>query len=178
MPQPVPAVPGIPAGWKPVQADVDAWVTGPFSFLAAPACFRAQHQGALSLPGGSFTLLPFDTIEEDPYGGWSAVTTGSQPAYSWLCPAGCAGWYEASLSAFSTATTTQLAVALYLNGSVWQYPGDDWAASGGDSGTCGPAQVPLVPGDYVQAYAYASASASTPAASAQYPAIELSWVSS
>jgi hypothetical protein len=178
VPQPVPAVPGIPAGWKPVQADVDFWVTDSFSFVAQPACFRAQLLAALALAGGSFTLLPFDTVLEDPYGGWSAVATGSQPAYSWLCPAGCAGWYEASVSAFSTATTTQLAAALYLNGSAWAYPGDDWAVSGAGSGTNGPVQVPLLAGDYVQVYAYAGAAASTPATAAQYPAVELAWISS
>lgn len=178
MPQPVPAVPGIPAGWRPVQADLDFWVTDSFSFLAQAACFRAQLVASVPLAAGVFTLLPFDTVEEDPYGGWSATATGSQPAYSWLCPAGCAGWYEASVSAFSTATTGQLAAALYLNGSVWEYPADDWAVSGADSGTNGPVEVPLIPGDYVQVYAYVTGTSSTPGAAAQYPAIELSWVSS
>lgn len=179
MPQPVPAVPQIPAGWQPVQADFTAWVTNPFSFLAQPACFRGQLQAAKPLSG--WTLAQLDTVLEDPYSGWSATSTGSQPAFSWLCPAGCGGWYDATVSGFTlnqAASTDQCAAALYLNGAVWQYGSDDWAVNGNDSGSSGAVQVPLLPGDYVQLYIFSTAAVNTPAVAGQYPALELAWQSS
>ena len=180
MPQPAPPVPQIPAGWSPVQADLDLWVTDSFSFLAQPANFRGQLQAAKTVSG--FTLMQLDTILEDPYGGWSATTTANQPAFSWLCPAGGAGWYEATLSGFTASqgsgTTSQCSTALYLNGTVWQYGSDDWAPASAVAGSSGSVQVPLLPGDYVQLYVLSSASVSTPATAGEYPALELNWVSS
>lgn len=181
MPQPAPAVPQVPAGWGPDQADMDYWVTDSFSFLAQPASFRAQLTSTEALSGGFLNLVEYNSVLEDPYSGWSAVTTGSQPAWSWLCPAGCAGWYEASLSGFcgnQGGTSDLTAAALYLNGTVWQYSSQDWAVSGGDSGTSGGVQVPLLPGDYVQVFLFVTASVSTPAVAGQYPGLELCWVSS
>lgn len=181
MPQPVPAVPGIPAGWSPVQADFDFWVTGPFSYLAQPAVLRVHRAAAQSLTGGVHNLLQYDTVDEDPYGGWSAVTTGSQPAYSWLCPAGVSGQFEATVTAFTGnqgASTDVVVTILYLNGAQWSVASGDWAVNGGDSGSSGTVQVPLLPGDYVQVYVFASASVSTPTTAGQLSALELAWVSS
>jgi hypothetical protein len=180
MPQPAPPVPQIPAGWYPNQADFDTWITHPISFLSQPANFRAQHQAAKALSG--FTLIPCDTILEDPYSGWSATSTGSQPAFSWLCPAGCSGWYEATLSGFTAnqgGSSDQVVTAIYLNGSIWQYGSDDWAVNGGDAGSSGATMGPLRGGfDYVQLYVFSTASVSTPAVAGQFPALELQWVSS
>jgi hypothetical protein len=179
MPQPVPAVPQIPAGYGPLPADLALWVTDPFTYLATPATFRGQLQGSEGLAG--WTLAALDTVLEDPYGGWSATATGSQPAHSWLCPAGCAGWFDATLSGFTGnqgSSSAQTATSLYLNGSLWQYGSDDWAVNGTDSGTSGAVQVPLLPGDYVQLYVYSTVSVNTPGTAGQYPSIELSWVSS
>ena len=181
MPQSVPAVPGIPAGWSPVVADFTTWVTSPFSFLAQRPVFRAHRAAAQSLTGGVYNLMQFDTVDEDPYGGWSAVTTGSQPAYSWLCPAGGAGWYEATIDGFANpqgSTNDQVVTTLWLNGSLWQVASGDWAPQSVDCGSNGASQVPLVPGDYVQAYVFVSVSVSTPTTAGQLPAMELSWVSS
>jgi hypothetical protein len=180
MPQPAPPVPQIPAGWYPVQADLTTWVTNPFTFLAQPACFRGQLQAAKALSG--FTLMQLDTILEDPYSGWSATATASQPAWSWLCPAGCSGWYDVSLSGFTAnqgSGSNQATAAIYLNGTLWQYGSDDWAVTGADTGTSGAVQVPLRGGfDYVQLYVFSGAAVSTPAVAGQYPAMELAWASS
>jgi len=182
MPQPAPPVPQVPAGWHPVQADMDLWVTNSFSFLSKPANFRAQLAAGQALTGGAFNLMHLDTVLEDPYGGWSATATGSQPAWSWLCPAGCGGWYEATVSAQAASqgagTTNQLLGALALNGALWQYASDDWAASSAPSGSSGAVQVPLLPGDYVQVWMFVTASVSTPTTAGQLPAVELTWVSS
>lgn len=182
MPQPSPPVPQVPAGWKPVQADFDLWVTNSFSFLSQPANFRAQRAAAQALSASAFSILQFDTVLEDPYSGWSAVSTGSQPAWSWLCPAGCAGWYEASLSAQAASqgagTANQLVAALALNGSLWQYASDDWAPASAPAGSSGVAQVPMVPGDYLQVWTFVTAAVSTPTTAGELPSIELCWVSS
>lgn len=180
-PPAVPAVPQVPAGWRPDRADMDLWITAPFSFLAQPAAFRAQLTTAQGLSGGFLNLMQFNAVLEDPYGGWSATATSAQPAWSWMCPAGCAGWYEVTMSGFSVnqgSSTAELATVLFLNGSIWQYGSGDWAVNGTDSGTSGVVQVPLAPGDYVQAFLFSTASVSTPGVAGQFPSIELTWVSS
>lgn len=182
MPQPAPPVPQVPAGWGPVQADMDLWVTNSFSFLSQPANLRASRAAAQPLTGGSFNVVQFDTIAEDPYSGWSATTTANQPAWSWLCPAGCGGWYEASLSAQAASqgsgTTNQLVAAIALNGTVYQYGSDDWAPASAPGGSSGPVQVPMLPGDYLQMWVLTTASVSTPTTAGELPAFELTWVSS
>lgn len=182
MPQPAPPVPQVPAGWKPVQADLDLWVTDSFSFLSQRANFRASLAGAQAMTGNALNIVHFDTILEDPYSGWSATSTGSQPAWSWLCPAGCGGWYEVTLGAFAASqgsgTVNQVVAALALNGTLWQYGGDDWAVAGAVAGSSGAVQVPLLPGDYVQALILPTASVSTPTTAGELPSMELTWVSS
>lgn len=181
-PQPVPAVPQVPAGWMPVQADMDLWVTDSFSYLAQPAVLRAQLAGGQSLTGGAFNVIRMDTVLEDPYGGWSAVATGSQAAFSWLCPAGCGGWYEASLSGFTasqgSSTSSECGAVLILNGTPWQYAADSWAVPSADSGGNGLVPVPLSPGDYVQLAIIPTSSVAVPTTAGQLPAMELAWVSS
>jgi len=185
MPQPVPAVPHIPAGWSPVQADFGLWVTDSFSFLSQAPVLRAQLQSAQSLTGNALNIVHFGAtagdILEDPYGGWSTTATGSQPAWSWKCPAGCGGWYEVTITAFSGnqgSTAAQLVAALDLNGTLWQYGGDVWAVSGGNTGASGAVQVPMLPGDYVQALILPANTVSTPTTAGQLPTMELTWVSS
>lgn len=181
IPQGAPPVPQIPAGWRPNQADFDLWVTRPLSFLAQPACFRAQLTTAESLSGGFLNLAQFNSVLEDPYGGWSATLTSQQAAWSWMCPAGCGGWYEATVSAFTTSqggTAATIAPALFLNGTLWQYGSDAWAPSSGDAGSSGTVQVPLSPGDWVQVFLFSTATVTAPAVASQYPSVELTWVSS
>jgi hypothetical protein len=174
--QTVPAVPSPPAGWKPSQADFDFWVGDSFSFLSQAPVFRAQREAAQSLTGGAYNTIALDTILEDPYSGWSATD------YWWTCPDGCAGWYEATLTATAASQGTGAGIvtapALFLNGSAWQWGAADWAPSGAVSGSSGTVQVPLVPGDYVQFAIVVSDSVSTPATAGEYPSMELAWVSS
>ena len=182
MPRPAPPVPQVPAGWKPVQADFDLWVTNSFSFLSQRASARLQLAGGQALTGGALNIVHFDTVLEDPYGGWSATATGSQAAWSWLCPAGCSGWYEITLGAFAASqgsgTANQLVAALILNGTLWQYGSDDWAVASAPSGSSGAVQVPLLAGDYVQAAVMPTASVSTGTTAGELPSMELCWVSS
>ena len=175
MPQPVPAVPAVAAGWGPLPADFTTWVTNPFSYLAQPVVFRAHRAAAQSLTGGAYNILALDTVDEDPYGGWSSGT------HAWTCPAGCSGWYEATLSGFLNSqggTSDQNVAVIALNGALWSVGPDDWAPSSGDSGANGSVQVPLLAGDTVQMWVFTTVSVSTPTTAGQLPAMELAWVSS
>lgn len=175
MPQPVPAVPGIPAGTFPVQADFTTWVTNPFSFLAQPVVFRAHRAAAQALTGGAYNVLQLDTVDEDPYGGWNAST------HAWTCPAGCAGWYEAALTSLTASqgagTSNQLVTGLALNGALWSVGSDDWAPASAAGGSNGTVQVPLLPGDAVQVWVFTTQSVSTTTTAGQLPSMELAWLS-
>lgn len=183
MPQPlVPMVPAPPAGYAPVQADVDSWITTPFSFLASPTVLRAELHAATTWNAAAFTLAPLDTILEDPWGGWSATLTASQPAFSWLCPAGCSGIYEVSLTAWTTSPgstlTDQVQAVLFVDGSNYMQASAGWGVSGGQSGSCASVQVPLVGGvDYVQFEVYSTAATAAPATAGRYPTMDIAFIS-
>jgi len=176
-----PPVPGIPAGYAPVPADFSLWVTQPFSFLASPTVLRAELHAATAWTAGSFTLAPMDTILEDPWGGWSAVLTGAQPAFSWLCPAGCSGWYEVSMTAMSSnpgTATDQLQAVLFVDGANYAQASAGWGVNGHASGSCAQVQVPLLGGiDYLQMQVFSQAGTSNPATAGQYTTMDISWIS-
>lgn len=179
MPLPDPVIPVFPAGYAPVQADFTTWITSPFSFLTSKVMFRAQLQAAQSLAAGD-TLIHLDTILEDPYSGWSASGTGSQPAWSWLCPPGCTGWYEITMSALTgtQGTTSQIGARLYVNGSLYQQASSTWAVNGAAGGSCGVVQLPLLAGtDYLQFEIRATTATTAPATAGQYPTMEVAWLS-
>jgi hypothetical protein len=180
MPVTEPPVPQIPAGWGPVAADFETWITNPFTFLSTPPVFRGQLQGSESVPGApGWTLAELDTILEDPYSGWSAAATGSQAAYSWLCPAGCSGWYDVSITAHTGDEAGTIAAGIYVDGSLYVQVSGNWTSGSTPAGSSGAVPVPLLGGsDYVQAYIYTSSSTSTPATAGQYPTMEIAWTSS
>jgi hypothetical protein len=180
MPVTDPVIPVFPAGYGPLVADFTTWITNPFTFLATKVMFRAALEGGQTLASGE-NLIAYDTILEDPYGGWSATTTGSQPANSWLCPAGCNGWFEVTLTAFTANpgnSTTDLEAVLYLDGTIWQETSGDWAVNGHAAGSCGSVPVPLLGGtDYIQGYIATTTASSVPATNGQYATIEVCWIS-
>lgn len=178
----VPAVPQIPAGWYPQQADFSAWVTTPFRFLTTKAAFRGQRQAAQSLSGGlTATLIQLDTILEDPYGGWSASATANQPAWSWLCPPGCSGWYEVTMTAMTNSqgtTSSEIGAVLFVSGAEWGIGSLSWGVNGNTSGSSSAVQVPLTGGaDYLQMEIFSTAAVSTPALAGRYPEMEIMWIS-
>lgn len=176
MPQPAPPVPQIPAGYGPVPADFTLWVTDSFSFLSQMPVFRARRAAALTMAVNAYTVMAYDTVDEDPYGGWNSSS------HVWTCPAGCAGWYEASLNQLcgsqGSGSGNQNVAVLVLNGSIWMTGPDDWAPSSAEGGASGSVQVPLLPGDTVQVWGFANGGGTTPTTAGQQPAIELTWVSS
>lgn len=177
-----PAVPQIPAGYGPFPPDMTAWITTPFTFLATKVMFRGQLQAANALSAGAWTQASLDTILEDPYSGWSAVATGSQAPHSWLCPPGCSGWYEISMTgttASQGSTPTQCGAALWVNGSEYRQSSLSPAVNGNTSGSAGVAVVPLLGGsDYVQMRIFSSAAVNTPALAGRYPTMEVAWIGS
>ena len=178
----VPAIPSPPAGYGPLQADMDSWITTPMSFVASPTVLRAELHAATAWSAGSFTLAPMDTILEDPWGGWSATLTASQPAFSWLCPAGCSGLYEVSMTAWTTSpgatSTDQVQCVLYVDGSNYAQASAGWGVNGSASGSCAQVQVPLIGGaDYLQMYVFSTAATTATGTAGQYTTMDIALVS-
>jgi hypothetical protein len=179
-----PAVPVFPAGYAPTQSFMTADIQTPFEFLTTKVMLRAELQGSQSLVSG-FNLIEFGAtggdILEDPYGGWSTSSTSHQQAWSWLCPAGCSGLYEITITAFmaNPGTNTDLIQsAVYVDNALYMQTSSDWGVDGHATGTTGSIVIPLLGGgDYVQGYAWTTVSNSTVATNGQYPTMEIVWVS-
>ncbi|GAA4626862.1 hypothetical protein GCM10023196_036840 [Actinoallomurus vinaceus] len=84
-----------------------------FSFLLARVAFRARRAGAGTVARNAHTLIPWDSVDEDPYGGWAA---GNPAAYTVQQ----SGWYiccgTVSLAGTGAAGTV-LIPSLSINGS-------------------------------------------------------------
>jgi hypothetical protein len=161
--------PNFIAGYAPEQSDFNSWIQAPFSFLTTKVVFRARMTTAVSLSAG-FTQIPYNSILEDPYGGWSPG------AGTWTCPAGCGGWYSVTLTAWSNnpgTNTDLLEAVLYLNGAIYSETTAEWGVNGHASGTSGSVIVALYGGqDAISGYVYSSAAVSTPITAGQYNTIE------
>jgi hypothetical protein len=185
MPATVPAVPEFTAGYGPLPADMDSWIQTPLSFCTVKTMFRGALQAAQNWTAATATLVQIGStagdILEDPFSGWSATATGSQPAYSWLCPQGCDGWYEITLTGYTTSpgnTTTNIAPLIYLNGSQYLTTADSWAVDGHASGACGGGPVPLTGAtDYVQFYLETATATTAPSQAGELPTMEIVWIS-
>lgn len=176
-----PVVPAFPAGYEPFPADFTAWVTTPFSFLASPPAFRGTLTTATAIGAGATVLAPINSVAEDPYNGWSATATGSQPAHSWLCPPGCSGWYDVTLSGLtnaSSSTTSVVKAVLALSGVQYAQVAAGWQPNGHSAGASGGCQVPMLGGiDYLQMYLFSGVAVNTPTTTGQLPTMELAWIS-
>lgn len=171
----VPAVPQIPAGWGPLPADFTTWVTTPFTFLASKVMFRAEMHAAVPLSASAFTIIPLDAILEDPYSGWSAG------AHQWNVPAGCGGYYEATLTAATVsqgAPPTSVGAAVWVDGAQYAQVSLAPGVDGNTSSASGTVLLPLSAGDYVQFYVFSTAAVNSSTTAGRYPAMELAWISS
>lgn len=83
-----------------------------FTFLLAKVAFRARRAATGAVAKNGHTLVPWDTIDEDPYGGWAA---GTPTVYTVQAP----GWYlgcgTASLAGTGAAGTVAIP-AFAING--------------------------------------------------------------
>lgn len=104
-----PAVPAfIPAAYATDQLNVMAQA---LQFLLGKVAFRARRVATGTVTKGGHTLIPWDTIDEDPYSGWTGPT-----AYTVQAP----GWYAicATVSVAGTgAANTVLIPGLSVSGA-------------------------------------------------------------
>ena len=109
-PQP-PAIPAMLAGIDAV-SQLNT-MSAAHQFLLAKVAFRARRAATGTVTKGAHTFVPWDTIDEDPYSGWSA---GTPTIYTVQAP----GWYLCSgtVSVSGTgATSTVLIPAISVNGA-------------------------------------------------------------
>ena len=125
---------------------MDALIQAPLTFLTDSIVFRGHQTSSQNFTSGAYLVLNFDATDEDPYGGWSATSTGSQAAHSWLAPY--TGWYQVTFTfSWTPSTATYGRTAVLIDG-LTQYQ-----LGGGDaySGVTGSYDVPLVGTvDYIQ----------------------------
>ena len=91
----LPTIADFLAGYGPQQSDMQSLWTGPLGFFQQRVVFRAvQANSPTTIPSsGSAVAIGYDTILEDPYGGWNATN------HTWVCPAGLSGWYQVCVTA-------------------------------------------------------------------------------
>lgn len=93
-----PQPPVFPAGYGPLPSDFAGWVQTQFGGLTSKVVFRAVKTTTQSFTGGTAPLIQFNSIREDPYGGWSAT------AHQWTPPDGWTGIYQVALSIGATVS--------------------------------------------------------------------------
>lgn len=174
--QPV-TIPFFPAAYAPLDADWNSWIQAPFTFLTSKVVFRAELTAALTLTAGTNTLLPFNSILEDPLSGWAGG------ASAWEPPAGYSGTYLVSVTAAAAqagdlVSTLQPSVALnggiqYTLEHVWP-PGNQVAIAGGSV----PVQM-LGGQDQVSAYAWwqGGSNGSVSTTAGRRCSMEITWIS-
>lgn len=177
-----PVIPAFPAGFAPLPTNMNTWIQQPFQFLTTKVMFRAQLQASQALTGNADTLIHFGStagdILEDPYAGWSTTLTGSQPAFSWLCPAGFSGAYVVTMTAFTANPAGgNTRTVIYLDGASYLITDQIRSSSGQATGCGGPVALALIGGtDYVQGYIFTTTGVNTTATAGQYPTLEICWM--
>jgi hypothetical protein len=160
-PYPPPALPVFPAGYGPQQADFGNWVQASFGYITDLAVYRGIQTISQSIGSATFTVITYDTLLEDDFGGWSPAPTSSQPAWSWLAPF--TGWFRVSFRVSCAAGSHWLDAAVSVSGAN---PGQETtgvlAPSAQPGGAGGSVIVPMIGGtDYVQILLWASTSVTT-----------------
>jgi hypothetical protein len=97
-------VPVFAAGYDPQQADFTTWWQNPALFFQYGIVARVSETiTPTTLPStGVATTIGFDTVAEDPYSGFNSTTA------AWTPPAGYSGWYQVTLTVFSSAPVANL----------------------------------------------------------------------
>lgn len=166
---PPPAVPVFPDGYAPGPSDFDSWVQAPLGGLTYGVVFRAQQTSNQALSTSGFSTLTFDTVLEDPWGGWNAAIN------QWSAPF--TGWYAVTVSCSVSTASVQLQVAVGLS-NVSKYATTDVTVPGAVlGGSAAWAKVPMSGGnDFITGLAGVSGAASTDvSAPGRYPSIEISF---
>lgn len=150
-----PAVPVFPAGYGPVPADFNGWVQSSLTFLTNRITFRADQGAVQNIASGGAVILRYDTVIEDPYGGWDAAN------FRWLAPF--TGWYEITVFGSIQQQQVDLWAYIYVTGGAQQFiPVQHTSASGFPGGVSAGALVWLTgTEDYVQGALEVSSACST-----------------
>lgn len=166
MPLPPPAIP-VFAG-NPTTALMDGWIENTLGFQTTGILFRAERHASQSLSAG-YNVIQFDTILEDPYGGWNAST------YEWVAPY--TGWYEVTLTC--TVGVAAVTLAATVATPLMQARSSQIATGSAYPGIAtGEFTVPLVGGiSWAQGQTYVSAAATTNTTNGRYTTIEISFAS-
>lgn len=94
-----------------------------FTFLLAKVAFRARRVATGTVTKNAHTLVPWDTIDEDPYSGWAA---GTPTVYTVQAP----GWYAvcgtASLAGTGAANTVAIPAFAINGGSQTGQGSNGW----------------------------------------------------
>lgn len=167
---PLPVPPVFPAGYAPVVADFTNWVTDSLGFCTAGVMFRAEQQTAQSFSANTQTIVTFDTVFEDPYGGWSSGT------HAWTAPV--SGWYEVTSTLIIAASAGTLATQVFLSGTE-QFTASAANVPAGNAGGAAAAWwVPMIAGtDFVQVRLLMTSAGATNATEGLRSTLEISFVS-
>jgi hypothetical protein len=166
-----PMPPVFPAGYGPYYEDFEGWIENTFGFLTSQIVFRAQQQTAQSLPAGQFTVISYDTVLEDPYGGWQAGSDSWQAPYS--------GWYLITVQHSYTGGAAISEAAVIVSGGTPYEMSEVTGSSLTEGGAGASLLTSLVGGaDTVQGVAWINATLNTDvSAPGRYPSIEITFVS-
>lgn len=178
MTAPQPQIPLFIAGAQPAPSDFNSWIQAPFAWLTSKVVFRAELSAATTWIQGANTLIPYNSILEDPFSGWNPGT------FSWTPPAQGTGTYEVSITASAAAAsdaTTALRAVLYLNGSALYTMSTTQASQSQSCLTGGSAPLQLYGGqDSVSAYAFwntTGGNGSAVTTAGQRSTLEITWLS-
>jgi len=174
---PAPAVPFFPAGDEPELSDFETWVYDNWWFLTTKVVFRGRQAVT---PQSLLTANPLqiDTVDEDPYGGWSG-----SPNWWWTPPF--SGWYQATTTGFmQTPTAGGDLYAVISAGNdysaSYQYPQQNVQTVHGQ-GTSGTFWFYLIGGEYSIAvsvqYAGSASAPETSVTAGQQSTLEIVWAS-
>lgn len=167
---PIPSPPVFPAGYGPVTSDFTGWVTNSLGFCTRGVMLRAEQQTTQAIAANTQTIVSFDTVLEDPYGGWNA---GSN---SWLAPV--SGWFEVTCTLVTASASGTLTNTVFVD-SATQYAASAVSVpSTNPGGACSSFWVPLIAGtDFVQIRLNMTAATTTDSGNGQRSTLEISFVS-
>lgn len=165
-----PEVPVFTAGSDPLPADFNRWVQAPFAALTGKVVFRAAKTNAQSLSSG-YNTVAFNSIIEDPYGGWSSANNAWSPPSAWN------GTYVVKVGVWCAALSGgRLLSVIGLNGSTLYQLNGAWTNGSLPNGACGEAPVQLIGGqDQVSGIAWVSAASSVSTTTGQQCTMEITW---
>jgi hypothetical protein len=171
---PAPTLPVFKPGYMPSDADLNTWWYDNAWFLSTRVVFRArQISTAQSIPyGAQDTPIQFDTIDEDPYGGWNPAN------YRWQAPV--SGWYQVNVLAFlsglvsGASVTPQILTGAYIYNVAQNLP-----STGHNGGARGTFAVYMTGGSdsVAGAVTVTNTGVTTSILSGQRSAMEITWLS-